>query len=90
MLGAVEIGLSVAAVSLSICGVIPALRSYRSLFWGGGILLLTAVLFPRHGNRIGEYLSRIRRTAGTCPRSFSASPGGSWGHGSSKTSWLSS
>lgn len=56
MLGVVEIGLLVAAVSVSICGVIPALRSYRSLFWGGGILLLTAVLFPRRGNRIGEYL----------------------------------
>jgi small-conductance mechanosensitive channel len=56
MPGPVEIALLIAAAGLSICGVMPALRSYRSLFWGGGVLLLTAVLFPRPGNRIGEFL----------------------------------
>jgi len=44
------------ALGLLACGIMPQLRPYRPLFWGSSVLLLTAALFPRSGNPVGEYL----------------------------------
>jgi hypothetical protein len=32
------------------------LRAYRPLLLGGGILLLITAVYPRPGNRLGEYV----------------------------------
>ena len=55
MFGPVELALLVAAAGLWICGAVPAFRSYRSFLWAGGTFLLTAAIFPRPGNRLGEF-----------------------------------
>ena len=44
------------AVALLLSGGIAKLRAYRSLLWGSAMLLVITALFPRPGNRIGQYL----------------------------------
>lgn len=56
MLGWIEICLLLAAGVLLICGLAPQLRTYRSLFWGGAVLLAITALFPRPGNVLGQHL----------------------------------
>lgn len=46
----------IAAVAFLVGGGIHKLRSYRSLLWGSAMLLLITALFPRPGNRVGEYI----------------------------------
>ena len=50
------IGLVGVAVALLLSGSITRLRSYRSLLWGSAVLLIITALFPRPGNRLGQYL----------------------------------
>jgi small-conductance mechanosensitive channel len=45
-----------ASIALIVCGGLTRLRAYRSLLWGGGLLLIITALFPRPGNRVGQYL----------------------------------
>ncbi len=52
-----------AAVAFLVGGGVQKLRPYRSLLWGSAMLLTITALFPRPGNRVGEYL-------------FAASPAG--------------
>jgi small-conductance mechanosensitive channel len=56
MLDLPEIGLLLAAAVFLICGFTYRLRTYRSLFWGSGVLLTITALFPRRGNTLGQYL----------------------------------
>ncbi|HUN98365.1 MAG TPA: mechanosensitive ion channel family protein [Bradyrhizobium sp.] len=56
MFGWTEIFLLLAAVVLLLCGARAPLRPYRSLFWGGSILMLITALFPRPGNPLGQFL----------------------------------
>jgi small-conductance mechanosensitive channel len=56
MLGWIETCLLLGAGVLLVCGLTPQLRSYRSLFWGGGVLLAITALFPRPGNVLGQQL----------------------------------
>jgi small-conductance mechanosensitive channel len=56
MFGWFEASLLILAIVLLACGLAPRLRSYRPLFCGSSVLLLTAALFPRSGNQLGEYL----------------------------------
>jgi small-conductance mechanosensitive channel len=51
-----EITLFGAAAILLICGFVPRLRSYRSLFFGGFVLLLSTGIFRRRDNLLGKYL----------------------------------
>jgi small-conductance mechanosensitive channel len=44
------------AIALMVCGGLAKLRAYRSLLWGGALLLIITALFPRPGNRVGQYL----------------------------------
>jgi len=44
------------AAALLFVGLLPKLRSYRSLLWGSGMLALITALIPRPGNGIGHYL----------------------------------
>ncbi len=52
----IEICLAAAATILLVCAFIPQLRTYRSLFLGGGALMTITMLFPRPGNRLGQFL----------------------------------
>jgi small-conductance mechanosensitive channel len=45
-----------AAAALLAIAAVPALRTYRALFIGGAVLMLITALFPRPGNRLGQYL----------------------------------
>ena len=56
MFGWTEICLFSAAAVLFICGMVPRLRPYRSVFGGGSALLLITALFPRPGNPLGQFL----------------------------------
>jgi len=56
MFGWFETSLLTIALGLLACGITPQLRSYRPLFCGSSVLLLTAAIFPRSGNLLGEYL----------------------------------
>ena len=51
-----EICLIVAAAALLVCAVTRALRPYRSLLLGGGVLMVSTALIPRPGNSLGQYL----------------------------------
>ncbi len=51
-----EIGLLMASAALILFGWLPSLRSYRSLLWGGAVLVFITALFPRAGNSFGQYL----------------------------------
>jgi len=44
------------AISLTVGGGFERLRAYRSLLWGGALLFIITALFPRPGNRVGQYL----------------------------------
>jgi small-conductance mechanosensitive channel len=44
------------AISLIVCAGFVRLRAYRSLLWGGALLFIITALFPRPGNRVGQYL----------------------------------
>jgi small-conductance mechanosensitive channel len=44
------------AIALIACGRFVKPRGYRSLRWGSALLLIITALFPRPGNRIGQYL----------------------------------
>jgi small-conductance mechanosensitive channel len=56
MFGWAEIGCVLVAAVLLSCGMVARLRSYRSLFWAGSVLMLISVVFPRQGNPLGQYL----------------------------------
>jgi small-conductance mechanosensitive channel len=56
MFGWIEAFLLSVAIGLLLCGFRPQLRPYRSLFLGSGVLIVTAALFPRRGNVLGQYL----------------------------------
>lgn len=56
ILGWVEIGLLVLSTALFMCGWVPRLRSWRSLFWGSCALALLTAGFPRKDNPLGQYL----------------------------------
>ena len=56
MPGFIETSLFLVAAAFIILGWMPRLRSYRSLFWGAGVLTLITSLFPRPGNALGQYL----------------------------------
>jgi small-conductance mechanosensitive channel len=52
----IEIGLAAATAAFLVAAVAPHLRTYRSLFLGGGALMAISMLFPRPGNRLGQFL----------------------------------
>jgi small-conductance mechanosensitive channel len=52
----IEISLLTAGVTLFICGFLPSLRAYRSLFWGGAALQVITALFPLTGKVTGQNL----------------------------------
>lgn len=56
MLDWIEICLAAATTTLLVCAFIPPLRTYRSLFLGGGVLMAITMVFPRPGNRLGQFL----------------------------------
>lgn len=56
MIGWIEICLLVGAAVLFICGLTRRLRIYRALQWGSSVLLLSAAIFPRPGNWLGQHL----------------------------------
>jgi hypothetical protein len=56
MFGWVEICILSIAALLLIDGTVPRLRPYRSLFLGGGALMLITAVFPRAGNPLGQFL----------------------------------
>jgi small-conductance mechanosensitive channel len=43
-------------MALIVSGGFAKLGTYRSLLWGSAMLLIITALFPRPGNRVGEYL----------------------------------
>ena len=55
-LGLAEIGLIAAATVCVVAGVLPVLRRYRALSWGGGVLALITAVYPRQGNPLGQWL----------------------------------
>ena len=56
ILGWVEIGLLVFSTGLLICGWVPRLRSWRSLYWGACALAVITAVFPRQENPLGQFL----------------------------------
>jgi hypothetical protein len=50
--------MSLLAVTLALLlgGLVPRLRPYRPLLWGGGMLALITAPSPRPGNRLGDFL----------------------------------
>jgi small-conductance mechanosensitive channel len=44
------------AIGIMAGAFMPQFRTYRPLFCGSSVLLLTAAIFPRSGNLLGEYL----------------------------------
>jgi small-conductance mechanosensitive channel len=56
ILGWVEIDLLAFATGFFICGWVPHLRSWRSLFWGACALAVITAVFPRRDNPLGQYL----------------------------------
>jgi hypothetical protein len=56
ILGWVEIGLLVFSTGLFVCGWVPRLRSWRSLFWGACALAVITAVFPGWDNSLGQYL----------------------------------
>jgi small-conductance mechanosensitive channel len=59
----IEIGLAATTTALLACAFIPRLRTYSSLFLGGGALTAITMLVPRPGNRLGQFL--FARTSGS-------------------------
>jgi small-conductance mechanosensitive channel len=53
----IEIGLFGVVAALLIGAFVPRLRSYRALFLGGFVLVLSTALFRRRDNLLGQYLS---------------------------------
>ncbi len=56
MIDWIETALAVAATILLACAFTRPLRAYRSLFRGGAALAAITMLFPRPGNRVGQFL----------------------------------
>ncbi|MGD0503667.1 MAG: mechanosensitive ion channel domain-containing protein [Steroidobacteraceae bacterium] len=56
MLDWTEVGLAAATTILVACAFTRPIRTYRSLFLGGAALTAITMLFPRPGNRIGQFL----------------------------------
>jgi small-conductance mechanosensitive channel len=56
MLGWTDMSLLAVTLALLLGGLVPRLRPYRPLFWGGGMLALITALSPRPGNRLGDFL----------------------------------
>ena len=52
----IEICLAATMATLIIGAFVPRLQTYRSLFLGGGVLMAITLLFPRPGNRLGQFL----------------------------------
>jgi hypothetical protein len=52
----IEICLAAATVTFLVSAFVTQLQTYRSLFLGGGVLMAITMLFPRPGNRLGQYL----------------------------------
>lgn len=52
----VEIGLLAFSTGLLVCGWMPRLRAWRSLFWGACALAVITAVFPRRDNPLGQYL----------------------------------
>jgi len=52
----IEISLAAATATFCVGAFVPQLRTYRSLFLGGGALIAITMLFPRRGNRLGQFL----------------------------------
>lgn len=61
-LGWLEIGLLMASGALIIGGSLSRFRAYRSLLWGGAVLVFITALFPRAGNSFGQYLFAVAPT----------------------------
>jgi len=51
-----EICLAVATATLLVCAFTPQLRTYRSILLGASALTAITMLFPRPGNRLGQFL----------------------------------
>ena len=56
MIDWIETGLAAATTMLLACAFTRPLRAYRSLFLGGAALAAITMLFPRPGNRVGQFL----------------------------------
>jgi small-conductance mechanosensitive channel len=56
MFDLLEICLAATTTTLLVCAFVPQLRTYRSLFLGGGVLTAITMLFPRPGNQLGQFL----------------------------------
>jgi small-conductance mechanosensitive channel len=56
MFDSVEFCLAAATTTLLVCAFVPQLRTFRSLFLGGSALMAITMLFPRPGNRLGQFL----------------------------------
>jgi small-conductance mechanosensitive channel len=56
MFDLIEICLAAATATFFVAAFVPHLQTYRSLFLGGGALMVITMLFPRPGNRLGEFL----------------------------------
>jgi small-conductance mechanosensitive channel len=52
----IEICLAAAMATILVGAFVPRLLTYRSLFLGGGALMAITLLFPRPGNRLGQFL----------------------------------
>jgi small-conductance mechanosensitive channel len=52
----IEICLAAAMATFLMGAFVPQLKTYRSLFLGGGVLTAITLLFPRPGNRLGQFL----------------------------------
>lgn len=52
----IEIWLAAATATFLVGAFVPRLQTYRSLFLGGGALMAITMLFPRPGNRLGQFL----------------------------------
>jgi small-conductance mechanosensitive channel len=59
----IEICLAAATVTFLVGAFVPQLQTYRSMFLGGGALMAITMLFPRPGNRLGQFL--FAQTAGS-------------------------
>ncbi len=52
----IEICLAAATATFLVGAFVPHLQTYRSLLLGGGALMAITMLFPRPGNRVGQFL----------------------------------
>lgn len=59
MFGWIEVCLLSAAATLLVCAFLPPLRTYRSLFLGGFVPMLSTALFRGRDDLVGRYLPTI-------------------------------